>query len=168
MRWKDKLKPWSRYVHPVGQTATARDDVLKHLLEATSLPVSTTFKAKKESELAVTTASFGHVLHGKSSRTAAAMAKHRRLLSPVLPHPASFTSIMDEDKPLTQRTTITLNFSPTPSIIPKTQAQRSPASNCSYLLIPSPTLPTLLSPLVRLSLALPHIPSATSYYPAKA
>ncbi|KAM0450496.1 hypothetical protein ACHAO4_006473 [Trichoderma viride] len=114
MRWKDKLKPWSRYVHPVGKITTATDDILKHLLEAVSLPASSYSKAKKEAESVVTTASFGHVLHGKGSRTAATMAKHRRLLSPVLPHPGSFTSIMDEDKPLTQRTTITLNFSPDP------------------------------------------------------
>ncbi|KAL7920068.1 mitochondrial inner-membrane-bound regulator domain-containing protein [Trichoderma austrokoningii] len=116
MRWKDKLKPWSRYVLPVGQaTAAAGDDIPEHLLEAISLPASSDSKAKKkEAKLVVTTASFGHVLHGKGSRTVATMAKHRRLLSPVLPHPASFTSIMDEAKPLTQRTTITLNFSPDP------------------------------------------------------
>ncbi|PON29209.1 hypothetical protein TGAM01_v202317 [Trichoderma gamsii] len=114
MRWKDKLKPWSRYVHPVGQTTTARDDISEHLLEATSLPASSHFKAKKEAELLLTTASFGHVLHGKGSRTTTSMAKHRRLLSPVLPHPASFTSIVDENQPVTQRTTITLNFSPDP------------------------------------------------------
>ncbi|UKZ60865.1 uncharacterized protein TrAtP1_002132 [Trichoderma atroviride] len=114
MRWKDKLKPWSRYVHPVGQITTATDNVLEHLLEAVSLPASSNSKAKKEAESVVTTASFGHVLHGKGSRTVATMAKHRRLLSPVLPHPASFTTIMGEDKPLTQRTTITLNFSPDP------------------------------------------------------
>ncbi|UKZ84570.1 uncharacterized protein TrAFT101_000476 [Trichoderma asperellum] len=115
MRWRDKLKPWSRYVLPVGQATTAGDDVLEHLLEAISLPDTSNSKANKKAELVVTTASFGHVLHGKGSRTVATMAKHRRLLSPALPHPASFTSIMDEDKPLTQRTTITLNFSPDPT-----------------------------------------------------
>lgn len=114
MRWKDKLKPWSRYVLPVGQTTATGDDISERLLETISLPASSNSKAKKEAESVVTTASFGHVLHGKGSRTVATMAKHSRLLSPVLPHPASFTSIMDEDKPLTQRTTITLNFSPDP------------------------------------------------------
>lgn len=119
MRWKDKLKPWSRYVLPVGQNTTAGDDISGHLLEVASLPTSSDSKAKKEAELVVTTAAFGQVLHGKGSRTVATMAKHRRLLSPILPHPASFTSIMDEDKPLTQRTTITLNFSPDPMHYPK-------------------------------------------------
>lgn len=114
MRWKDKLRPWSRYVLPVGQATTTGDDISNHLLEAASLPASSDSEVKKESEVVVTTASFGHVLHGKGSRTVATMAKHRRLLSPALPHPASFTSIVDEDRPLTQRTTITLNFSPDP------------------------------------------------------
>ncbi|KAK1252377.1 hypothetical protein MKX08_003564 [Trichoderma sp. CBMAI-0020] len=147
MRWKDKLKPWSRYVHPVGQTTTASDDVLKHLLEVVSLPASSNSKAKKEAESVVTTASFGHVLHGKGSRTATTMAKHRRLLSPVLPHPASFTSIMDGDGPLTQRTTITLNFSPDPqhhsndtiSTLPSVQLQLpvDPVTDIAHSSLPS-------------------------------
>ncbi|KAM0513813.1 hypothetical protein ACHAPE_007413 [Trichoderma viride] len=127
MRWKDKLKPWSRYVHPVSQTTTARDDISEHLLEAASLPAPSGSKTKAEAESVITTASFGHVLHGKCSRTAASMAKHRRLLSPVLPHPASFTSIMDGDKPLTQRTTITLNFCPDPQHYSKDTSSTPPS-----------------------------------------
>jgi hypothetical protein len=116
MRWKDQLKPWSRYVVPVGQATSAEDDISAQLLGTVSLPASSDSGAKKGTEPCrqVTTATFGHVLHGKGVRTVTAMAKHPRLLSPVLPHPASFTSIMDEDKPMTQRATITLNFSPDP------------------------------------------------------
>ncbi|KAL6691776.1 mitochondrial inner-membrane-bound regulator domain-containing protein [Trichoderma pleuroticola] len=110
MSWKDKLRQWSRFVTPVGQAATSGDDV------STQFPdLISDLKATKGTEpVHQVTASFGHVLHGKHSQTAAAMAKHRRLLSPVLPHPASFTSIMEEDKPTAQRATIVLNFSSDP------------------------------------------------------
>ncbi|KAL5087499.1 hypothetical protein Trisim1_007719 [Trichoderma cf. simile WF8] len=111
MSWKDKLKQWSRFVTPVGQATTSGDGV------STRFPdIISDLKVTEGTEpVHQVTASFGHVLHGKHSQTVAAMAKHRRLLSPVLPHPASFTSIMEEDKPTTQRTTIVLNFSPHPN-----------------------------------------------------
>ncbi|KAL7947947.1 mitochondrial inner-membrane-bound regulator domain-containing protein [Trichoderma barbatum] len=110
MSWKDKLRLWSRYVEPVGQTATAGYDLSAQFPDVISDP-----EANKGSDLVhQVIASFGHVLHGKNSRSTTAMAKHRRLLSPVLPHPASFTSLMEEDKPMAQRATIVLNFSPDP------------------------------------------------------
>ncbi|KAL7916415.1 mitochondrial inner-membrane-bound regulator domain-containing protein [Trichoderma velutinum] len=111
MSWKDKLRHWSRFVTPVGQATTSGENV------STQFPdVISDLEATKETEIVhQITASFGHVLHGKNSETVAAMAKHRRLLSPVLPHPASFTSITEEDKHTAQRTTIVLNFSPDPS-----------------------------------------------------
>ncbi|PKK48178.1 hypothetical protein CI102_9417 [Trichoderma harzianum] len=111
MSWKDKLKQWSRFVTPVGQATTSGDDV------STQFPgVISDLKATTGTEpVHQITAAFGHVLHGKHSQTVAAMAEHRRLLSPVLPHPASFTSIMEEDQSTTQRATIVLNFSPDPN-----------------------------------------------------
>ncbi|KAJ4865279.1 mitochondrial inner-membrane-bound regulator domain-containing protein [Trichoderma breve] len=111
MPWKDKLRQWSRFVTPVGQAAAPGDDA------STQFPnVISDLRATKGTEsVHQVTASFGHVLHGKHSQTVAAMTKHRRLLSPVLPHPASFTSIMEEDKLTTQRATIVLNFSPDPN-----------------------------------------------------
>lgn len=111
MSWKDRLRQWSRFVAPVGQAAATRDDISAQFSEMVS-----DLKSDRGVEpVHQVTASFGHVLHGKNSWTAATMAKHRRLLSPVLPHPASFTSIMDENKPMTQRVTIVLNFSPDPN-----------------------------------------------------
>ncbi|KAK4077529.1 uncharacterized protein Triagg1_3861 [Trichoderma aggressivum f. europaeum] len=108
MSWKDKLGQWSRFVTPVGQASASGDDVSTQFLNVIS-----DLKVTKGTEpVHQVTASFGHVLHGKHSQTVAAMAKHRRLLSPVLPHPASFTSIVEEDKPTTQRAMIVLNFSP--------------------------------------------------------
>ncbi|KAL6836025.1 mitochondrial inner-membrane-bound regulator domain-containing protein [Trichoderma sp. SZMC 28015] len=111
MSWKDKLKQWSRFVTPVGQATTSGNDVSTQIPNVISDPKV----AKGTEPVHQITASFGHVLHGKHSQTVAAMAKHRRLLSPVLPHPASFTSIMEEDKPTTQHATIVLNFSPHPN-----------------------------------------------------
>lgn len=111
MSWKDKLRQWSRLVTPVGQASASGDDISMQFLNVVS-----DLKVTKGTEpVHQVTASFGHVLHEKHSQTVAAMAKHRRLLSPVLPHPASFTSIMEEDKPTTQRATIVLNFSPDPN-----------------------------------------------------
>ncbi|KAL7961816.1 mitochondrial inner-membrane-bound regulator domain-containing protein [Trichoderma compactum] len=111
MSWKDKLGQWSRLVTPVGQASASGDDVSMQFLSVIS-----DLKVTKGTEpVHQVTASFGHVLHRRHSQTVAAMAKHRRLLSPVLPHPASFTSIMGEDKPTTQRATIVLNLSPDPN-----------------------------------------------------
>ncbi|KAL6881869.1 mitochondrial inner-membrane-bound regulator domain-containing protein [Trichoderma longibrachiatum] len=118
MSWKDKLRQWSRYVLPVGQTTALRDDISAQFAEATSFPISTPKTLKAIEHSCQVTATFGHVLHGKSSRSAAAMAKHHRHLSPVLPHPASFTSLSEEDKPVVQRATIILNFSPDPTQTP--------------------------------------------------
>ncbi|KKO98827.1 hypothetical protein THAR02_09077 [Trichoderma harzianum] len=111
MSWKDKLRQWSRFVTPVGQATILRDDIAMQFPDI----ISDLKVAEGTEPVHQVTASFGHVLHGKHLQTVAAMAKHRQLLSPVLPHPASFTSIMEEDKPTTQRATIVLNFSPHPN-----------------------------------------------------
>ncbi|TFA99016.1 hypothetical protein CCMA1212_009233 [Trichoderma ghanense] len=115
MSWKDKLRQWSRYVLPVGQTAAIRDDISGQFAEAIPLPGTTPKTLDGIEQSCQVTATFGHVLHGRSARSAAAMAKHHRLLSPVLPHPASFTPLSEEDKPVAQRATIILNFSPDPT-----------------------------------------------------
>ncbi|EGR49795.1 uncharacterized protein TRIREDRAFT_121203 [Trichoderma reesei QM6a] len=118
MSWKDKLRQWSRYVLPVGQTAAMKDDVSAQFAQAISFPVSAPKTLNGFEQSCQVTATFGHVLHGRSSRTAAAMAKHHRPLSPVLPHPASFTSLTEEDKLVVQRTTMILNFCPDPTQTP--------------------------------------------------
>ncbi|RFU80993.1 hypothetical protein TARUN_1208 [Trichoderma arundinaceum] len=126
MSWRDKLRQWSRYVVPVGQTSAAGDDIAPQFLEMVSLPAPGPEPKKGNEPVRRIAASFGHVLHDKSCRTVAAMAKHRRLLSPVLPHPASFTSIVEEDKPMTQRATIILNFSPDPKQHPASSDSTPP------------------------------------------
>ncbi|KAL7816666.1 mitochondrial inner-membrane-bound regulator domain-containing protein [Trichoderma gracile] len=115
MSWKDKLRQWSRYVLPVGQSAATKDDVVAQFAETISFPVSAPKTPNGIEQSCQITATFGHVLHGKSSRTPAAMAKHHRLLSPVLPHPASFTPLSADDKPVVRRVTIVLNFSLDPT-----------------------------------------------------
>lgn len=129
MSWKDKLGQWSRYVVPIGQTAAQEDDISAQFLDAVSLPASDAdADAKKTNDLVrQVSASFGHVLHSKNTKTLAAAEKHRRLLSPVLPHPASFTSIMKEDQPVEQRVTLVLNFSPDPKKYPTDSDARPPA-----------------------------------------
>ncbi|KAL3955018.1 hypothetical protein ACCO45_010581 [Purpureocillium lilacinum] len=58
-------------------------------------------------------ATFGHVLHTEHSIKSSRMSKSRRILSPVVPHPAALTSITaDADKPVSQSTAIILNFAP--------------------------------------------------------
>lgn len=77
----------------------------------------------------LTAATFGHVLHPddaatKSSKTAT--AKNRRILSPVIPHPAALTALSSGDEPVTQSTAIILKFGPDPAA-PATAAGTLPS-----------------------------------------
>ncbi len=114
--WRDKLRSWTRYIDAVAKPDERK---LQPLQLATRVelaqlpPPSMPDAATKVSD--VTVATFGHVLHppdaakGSSTKTA---DKSRRILSPVIPHPAALTTLSAGDEPVTQSTAIILNFSP--------------------------------------------------------
>ncbi|EFY93182.1 hypothetical protein MAC_00965 [Metarhizium acridum CQMa 102] len=108
MAWRDKLRYWSRYVNPIGksteetQSPGFRDSIILEQPEASSL--------KENTEV---TAVFGHILHTRQDTRKAYLAKSRRVLCPIIPHPAALTSITaDTSAPSTQKTAIILNFAP--------------------------------------------------------
>ncbi|KND88019.1 hypothetical protein TOPH_07280 [Tolypocladium ophioglossoides CBS 100239] len=119
MSWRNKLRQWSRYVNPVTKEVHAEDKPLG-LSGKVSLP-KPTLEATDSRPTNRITATFGHILHTGHDTREAKMAKSRRILSPVVPHPASLTSIAaDSDNTIAQSTAIILNFSPDP-----TQARKS-------------------------------------------
>ncbi|KJK75611.1 hypothetical protein H634G_08975 [Metarhizium anisopliae BRIP 53293] len=108
MAWRDKLRYWSRYVNPIGKSTKEtmspgfRDSVILEQPNASSL--------KENLEV---TAVFGHILHTKQSIRTDDLTKSRRVLCPIIPHPAALTSITaDTSAPSTQKTAIVLNFAP--------------------------------------------------------
>lgn len=108
MAWRDKLRYWSRYVNPIGKSTEEtmspgfRDSIFLEQLNASSL--------KENLEV---TAVFGHILHTKQSIRSDNLTKSRRVLCPIIPHPAALTSITaDTSAPSTQKTAIVLNFAP--------------------------------------------------------
>lgn len=117
--WRDKLRPWTRYTDVVAKTE--ENSPLPPLQLSTrvmleELPSSPASEALSVSE--VTFATFGHLLHpkdaakvpGKKNATAS-----RRILSPVIPHPAALTTLSAGDQPVTQSTAIVLHFAPDPT-----------------------------------------------------
>ncbi|KAJ6444074.1 mitochondrial inner-membrane-bound regulator domain-containing protein [Purpureocillium lavendulum] len=111
MSWRDKLRQWSRYVNPVGKELPMDRKPLDFRKEI-SFPESTIRTANSQAATHLT-ATFGHVLHTQHIAKESKMAKSRRILSPVVPHPAALTSITaDTDKPISQSTAIILNFAP--------------------------------------------------------
>lgn len=81
--------------------------------ELAQLPASTVSDASKTSQL--TMATFGHVLHPEESAKDTKTKQSdtaRRILSPVIPHPAALVKLSASDEPVTQFTAIVLNFSP--------------------------------------------------------
>ncbi|KAF7544928.1 hypothetical protein G7Z17_g9577 [Cylindrodendrum hubeiense] len=107
MAWRDKLRKWLRYVAPVGITNDTSKTPLD-LAKTVSLPEYT---GKLSSNF--TTATFGHLLHSEAHRSTAKLSRKRRLLSPVTPHPASFSALKpSDDDPLSQSTAIILKFAP--------------------------------------------------------
>lgn len=97
--WKDRLRSWTRCVVPASKDPESEPSPL-HLTTVASLPeISKTYRGVRN----ITTATFGHILHNHA----------RRILSPFIPHPASFSSLKaDNDEPLVQSTFIILNFTP--------------------------------------------------------
>lgn len=112
MSWRDKLRCWSRLASPVAKGLVV-DSTPLDLAERVSLPgVAAGTPAHQNTTLMAT---FGHVLHSQKIAREAKMAKNRRILSPVVPHPASLTSVTaDSDSSALQSTAIILNFSPDP------------------------------------------------------
>lgn len=111
MAWRDKLWNWSRRVQPVSNNPESQSNISK-LSDSISLPEN---KAGKIDDAAffVTTATFGHILHSETDVSFAKLAKRRRILCPIIPHPAAFSTLKpDNAEPLTQETAIILNFAP--------------------------------------------------------
>lgn len=107
MAWRDKLRKWLRYVAPMGITNDAPESPLD-LAKSVSLPE---YAGRLSSNF--TTATFGHLLHSEAHQSTTKLSRKRRLLSPVTPHPASFSALKpDDDEPLSQSTAIILKFSP--------------------------------------------------------
>lgn len=114
MAWEDRLKPWSRFAHPIGVRGEFKKRWLKYA-EKVQIPGPEPdfFKEKAQNRLVAT---FGHILlskpEGKGSKST---KQRRRILVPVVPHPASLTEFLPEkDEDLTKRSCIILNFTPAP------------------------------------------------------
>ena len=120
--WRDRLEPWARLTAPAIQGSPTENfyDLGKQL----STPSPTKDVSKSSSETHIT-AVFGHILQhakdlpnlitgGKGTKSEKVAAGARRIIAPVVPHPASFTNFTSEIEP-EQRfraTEIVLNFNP--------------------------------------------------------
>ena len=114
MAWGDRLRLWSRFTHPIGVRGEFKKRWLKYA-EKVQIPGPEPgfFKEKAQNRLVAT---FGHILHSKLGGKGSKSTKpRRRILVPVVPHPASLTEFLPEkDEDLTKRSCIILNFAPTP------------------------------------------------------
>ncbi|KAF5653577.1 hypothetical protein FHETE_11389, partial [Fusarium heterosporum] len=108
MSWRDRLNKWYRVVAPIDK---AGDDSLPlNLTSSESLPQT---KASPSGNKDATTATFGHILHSDAHTSIKILSRNRRILSPLTPHPASFSALKpDNDKPLKESTTIVMHLVP--------------------------------------------------------
>lgn len=111
MSWRDQLRPWSRYVFPVGQGSgnpTKRLSLDDRIALSSSAPEDPSGKANDR-----VIATFGHILHTQRDTQQDKMAAGRRILAPITLHPASLTGIEGDDKatPI-QEKAIILKFLP--------------------------------------------------------
>ena len=108
MSWRDKLRQWERYVLPTGRPRKIK---LVRLDTRARAPPAIELR---EGEVNRLTATFGHILRSKpTSREKKNDAGLSSIISPVLPHPASFTAFVPENESeLTKRSSIVLNFVP--------------------------------------------------------
>lgn len=114
MSWRDKLRQWARYVHPISKAAKTKEKSL-HLADHVSLP-EPPFETAGRGPANRIAATFGHLLHTKHDIDATKLASSRRIISPVIPHPASLTALaIDETQEVSQRTAIVINFVPDPA-----------------------------------------------------
>lgn len=118
MAWRDKLRRWSRYVHPVSRSETTETSEWKSFSESNIHKVP---KANKPDVTTHTTATFGHILHSEPQTNLANLSKNRRIIAPLLPHPAALSELKVEDGgDLKQATSIILHFTPLGSSDPET------------------------------------------------
>lgn len=115
MSWRDKQQQWSRLVGPVaapsGKKARRIDKTPESLELASHLKLPHLEPVSSEAGTAseVISATFGHILQAAAAKKTSTT---RRILSPVIPHPAALTSLSANDEPVAQSTAIILNFSP--------------------------------------------------------
>ncbi|XWW94056.1 hypothetical protein V2A60_001998 [Cordyceps javanica] len=115
--WCDKLSAWTRYVDVVRKV---EKNALPSLQLATRVELAPLLSPSIPDAARIsdaTFATFGHVLHlketvAKSSGKMSAGRSSRRILSPLIPHPAALTTLSTGDEPVTQSTAIVLHFSP--------------------------------------------------------
>ncbi|KAF4977668.1 hypothetical protein FDECE_18326 [Fusarium decemcellulare] len=110
LAWRDKLRKWMRVVSPIRESdkSNKASSAPLELPKSTSLPE---YSAAGIGYQDVTTATFGHLLHHQPHTSIADLARSRRVLSPVIPHPASFSALKsDDNKPLARSSTITLHL----------------------------------------------------------
>ncbi|KAM3555677.1 hypothetical protein MY1884_005463 [Beauveria asiatica] len=117
--WRDKLRLWTRYTDAVTEPDEKKKKLqplkLATRVDLPELPPSPINDDARVSE--VTFATLGHVLHLKEAVKASTkknLDKARRILSPIIPHPAALTTLSGGEEPVTQSTAIILNFSPDP------------------------------------------------------
>lgn len=112
MSWRDRLRQWTRYIVPISKPhENGKTDLGLHRKVTPPSPVQTEVEAEAQH---LFTATFGHILHEKSSAFAKKPDTIRRVLSPVLPHPAAFTEISESGGGLEKHTFILLNLVPAP------------------------------------------------------
>ncbi|OAA59974.1 hypothetical protein ISF_05985 [Cordyceps fumosorosea ARSEF 2679] len=118
--WRDKLRSWTRYGAAVTK---AEETTLPPLQLATRVELAdlpSLHELGADNVLDVTFATFGHVLHpkatvkssGKKVADKKSADNGRRILSPVIPHPAALTTLSAIDEAVTQSTAIVLHFAP--------------------------------------------------------
>lgn len=124
MTWRDKLHRWSRFVLPASVPDGSKPKHLKlaSRVDLSCPPDSSSGQAAQDT----LTATFGHILHHKpipkadKTTTKRSAAARRRILSPVVPHPAAFTDLPATD--LTKQLSIVLNFVPAATGTPAASA----------------------------------------------
>ncbi|KAF4124554.1 hypothetical protein GMORB2_5220 [Geosmithia morbida] len=131
MSWRDKLHQWSRFVLPASVPGELK---AKHLKFPSNVEISWPSEAGARAVVDTVgvagtrssvragegdriTATFGHILHHKTIPiTDAAAESRRRIMSPVVPHPASFTDFLPEyESDLKKQLSIVLDFVPAPN-----------------------------------------------------
>ena len=114
MSWRDELFKWTRHVCPTGRSLPSRLEPLK-LASGLSLP-KPPCPIQSSGHATRTSATFGHILQAQNKKS----GPGRRMLSPVVPHPAALTAIAPDDQPIHQAAAIILKFTPDPTDSPDT------------------------------------------------
>ena len=114
MAWRDRLRPWSRFVTPIGAPGEFKQRWLKFADKVRIPGPEPSIYA--DNAWNRVTATFGHILHSKPEPgERRKMKNRRRILAPVVPHPAAFTEfIPKKEAHLKKRSCIVLNFAPAP------------------------------------------------------